>query len=810
VPLTASADGTHEGYTYTLADNKATITGYTGADATTITELDIPSSVTENGTSYPVTAIGGSGFATNVKVTTIKIPKTVETAALGVNNVPVSLQAFIVDALNPAYSSEEGVLFNKDKTILLACPQSKAGVYEVPEGVTTLAGTSIHRCKLLTGIKIPSSVKTIEGWALASSGFTSVDIPDSVTTIGARLFSGCASLTSFTLPESVTSIDSAGMFAGCTALTSITIPNIVTEIGARMFESCNGLTSITIPNHVTSIGEFAFMNCTNANLTSIEIPESVTHLDTGIIANDSQLTSITVKAANPTVTGTPFSNSTAKIWCYDSATLVKNSYNISARIIIMIDEPVLNITSPITLDLDGSDPTNDDKALLSVTGYEPAAQTETASDKGNSTPTLKGWTSSNDAAATVNATGSVLAKNPGTALITATINAHGGEKMASVPVTVLPATGAATKVLTVTNGTFAGTGSGAANNEFANGATVTIVAKDAPGGQVFDKWEITSSTGGSFVGETSPTAVFTMPDAAATVRATYKTLYTATVKNGTGAGSYAAGATVDISANAAPSGQVFDKWTSNDSVIFDNATSVDTTFTMPDNPVTVTANYKEESVTPPPPTTDTFSVTVTGGTDGANGTYAAGATVNITANAPASGKVFDTWTTSDGVTFASATSSTTSFVMPAKAVTVTATYKDEPVDPPVNPPAKAGWVYESGVWKFFKDGAAVTGWIHDGKAWYYLDSAGEMQTGWIYDQNKWYYLAGNGAMKTSWVKDAGSWYYLSGNGAMIASRWFKDTDGSWYYLSGNGKMLTGKQNIGGKAYTFKLNGAWVG
>jgi glucan-binding YG repeat protein len=444
---------------------------------------------------------------------------------------------------------------------------------------------------------------------------------------------------------------------------------------------------------------------------------------------------------------------------------------------------------------------------LSVTGYKPAAQTETDPSKGNHTPTIT-WSSSNEAAATVNGSGSVLAKAPGTALITATADAHGGDKTASVPVTVLPESGAATKVLTVTNGTFAGTGSGSGNNEFANNATVTIVAKDAPGGQVFDKWEITSSTGGSFVGETSPTAVFTMPDAAATVRATYKTLYTATVKNGTGTGSYAAGATVDISANAAPSGQVFDKWTSNDGVIFGNAMSSDTSFTMLAKPVTVTANYKDESVTPPPAPT-TYNVTVTGGTDGANGTYAAGATVNITANAPVSGKVFDTWTTTDGVTFASATSPATSFVMPAKAVTVVATYKDETTGP-VDPPAKAGWVYESGVWKFFKDGAAVTGWIHDGKAWYYLDSAGEMQTGWIYDQNKWYYLAGNGAMKTGWVKDNGSWYYLRGNGAMVAGTWLHDADGSWYYLSGNGKMLTGKHKIGGKAYTFKANGVWIG
>ncbi|MDR1068292.1 MAG: hypothetical protein LBL36_03485, partial [Clostridiales Family XIII bacterium] len=393
------------------------------------------------------------------------------------------------------------------------------------------------------------------------------------------------------------------------------------------------------------------------------------------------------------------------------------------------------------------------------------------------------------------------------------INAHGGEKTASIPVTVLPATDAATKVLTVKNGEFVGTGSGAANNQFAADAKITIVAKTAPSGQVFDKW--TGADAGSFADQTSPTTVFTMPDAAATVTATYKNVHTLTVVNGTGSGSYASGKSVPISANPAPSGQVFDKWTTSNGGSFANDTSADTTFTMPDDDVTITATYKDETVTPPPPTTDTFAVIVTGGTDGANGTYAAGATVNITANAPASGKVFDKWTSKDGVTFANENNAATSFVMPAKDVTVTATYKDEPVDPPVNPPvdpptADNGWVHANGVWKYFVDGVAKTGWIYDQSTWYYTNAAGEMQTGWVYDHNTWYYLAGNGAMKTGWVKDNGSWYYLAGNGAMVASKWFKDTDGSWYYLSGNGKMLTGKQKIGGKVYSFKTNGVWIG
>ena len=72
-----------------------------------------------------------------------------------------------------------------------------------------------------------------------------------------------------------------------------------------------------------------------------------------------------------------------------------------------------------------------------------------------------------------------------------------------------------------------------------------------------------------------------------------------------------------------------------------------------------------------------FAVTVTNGI--ANASLAKeNDVVTITANTPASGFVFDKWTTEDGVTFASETSVSTTFVMPAKAVAVSATYKPIP------------------------------------------------------------------------------------------------------------------------------------
>ena len=75
-------------------------------------------------------------------------------------------------------------------------------------------------------------------------------------------FSGCTGLTSIEIPNSVTSIGYAA-FDYCSGLTSVTIGNSVTSIGQYAFRGCSGLTSITIPSSVTSIDEDAFLECTN-------------------------------------------------------------------------------------------------------------------------------------------------------------------------------------------------------------------------------------------------------------------------------------------------------------------------------------------------------------------------------------------------------------------------------------------------------------------------------------------------------------------------------------------------------------------
>ncbi len=144
--------------------------------------------------------------------------------------------------------------------------------------------------------------------------------------------------------------------------------------------------------------------------------------------------------------------------------------------------------------------------------------------------------------------------------------------------------------------------------------------------------------------------------------------FSLTVNSGSGDGNYEAGTTVNISANTPPAGQIFDRWIGNVSGVA-NVNNASTTLTMPSSNITVTATYKVDN-------TPRFNLTVNNGSG--DGSYTAGTVVNISANTPPSGKIFDRWTGNvSGVT--NVNSASTTLTMPSSSVSVSATYKDIPI-----------------------------------------------------------------------------------------------------------------------------------
>ncbi|MEE0996007.1 MAG: leucine-rich repeat domain-containing protein [Paludibacteraceae bacterium] len=312
-------------------------------------DINIPASVTE---------IDGSAFEGCASLASIDIPANVtnivEYAFYGCKN----LASINVDDKNTTYASVDGVLYNKEKTILIQAPGKIQGKFTIPSGVTNIASGAFGSCEGLTGVEIPNTVTSISEFAFENcTGLTNLTIPSSVKYIDWKAFKGCENLDvvirnaeedvtvgsgalddcksvtwkiidesesplkfkiltdstaevtkencvegSVAIPSKVVidgktySVVSIATYAfkNCKGLTNITIPSSVVSIGDYAFQYCKGLTNITIPTSVVKIGTDAFAN---SGLTTIELPSSITSIGFGLFLGCSDLVSVKIPSS---------------------------------------------------------------------------------------------------------------------------------------------------------------------------------------------------------------------------------------------------------------------------------------------------------------------------------------------------------------------------------------------------------------------------------------------------------------------------------------------------------------------------------
>ena len=163
-----------------------------------------------------ITSIGENAFC-YTSITDITIPASVSAIQYSALEYIDTLERIYVDSGNTVYASDDsGVLFNKDKTVLISAPTKLQETYTVPTSVTWIYDNAFSGC---------SRLKTIN-W------------PDSVNTIGQVAFSGCTSLEYICIPSCVTVLDHY-LFNDCTNLSGIRIAENITSIGYLAFGNCN-------------------------------------------------------------------------------------------------------------------------------------------------------------------------------------------------------------------------------------------------------------------------------------------------------------------------------------------------------------------------------------------------------------------------------------------------------------------------------------------------------------------------------------------------------------------------------------------
>ena len=213
------------------------------------TSLTIPKEVTHGGVTYTVTGVEW------------------------VSTWGTTLQSVTVASDNEFLSSQNGVIFNKNKTELLWYPCGKPDTsYAVPASVISLEWCSFDEVAALSSVTLPNGLKRIADY----------------------VFCGCPNLTMLNLPSSLEFI---GDYSLCRIkVSSIVVPENITELGNSSLAECPELISVELPSTLTEIKWYAFKG-------------------------DHKLKTVTCKAANPPVItagqevfkGTPIASATLRV-----------------------------------------------------------------------------------------------------------------------------------------------------------------------------------------------------------------------------------------------------------------------------------------------------------------------------------------------------------------------------------------------------------------------------------------------------------------------------------------------------------------
>ena len=208
-----------------IPDSVTSIGDYAFDDCTSLSSLVIPEGVT---------SIGHCAFRGCYSLKSLVIPASVG----NIIGNPFSGWNGELKCLSPYFIYDNKVLFDKDKSKIIAFRDKNTTSYVIPDSVSCIEFGAFWKCYSLRSLVIPDSVSSIGYWAFWNCrSLTDIVIPDGVNSIGDRVFSGCCSLKSLVIPDSVSSI------------------------GESAFEDCGSLSSLVIPEGVTSIGHCAFRGC---------------------------------------------------------------------------------------------------------------------------------------------------------------------------------------------------------------------------------------------------------------------------------------------------------------------------------------------------------------------------------------------------------------------------------------------------------------------------------------------------------------------------------------------------------------------
>lgn len=228
-----------------------------------------------------VVSLGSGAFSGSERLTSVTLPATLATLAPGALSGCTNLAYVYVDENSSYFSSENGVLFDKDKTRLLFYSLNQpATSYTVPETVKVIDAGVFEGNVMLTSVIFNNAIEEIGSRAfygctnLGEVYFVQGGTADLV--IGASAFESCRNLR---LVSVLSSVDDE-------TIGNLNMPDNLKTIGARAFMNTNfGLMNTSLNEGLEEIGDRAFYGCDMLGMPSFTIPSTVTYIGASAFSN---------------------------------------------------------------------------------------------------------------------------------------------------------------------------------------------------------------------------------------------------------------------------------------------------------------------------------------------------------------------------------------------------------------------------------------------------------------------------------------------------------------------------------------------
>lgn len=300
-------------------NDEVTITGLIDINTTSIA---IPNTI--NG--RRVTKIAKTAFNSRASLVYVYIPSNVKVIEEGAFRGTNKLLSISVDSDNLYYTSENGILYTKNKDTLVCYPIKCGSTYSLPSSVKRIASYAFyyHRDGGIASINLNEGLEEIGDYAFyLNESMSSISFPSTLKTIGRGAFYGSSTSSednsyispqgvltnvnfneglktikefafvnqyfkdSFTLPSTVETIEPYA-FANCTAITKLTLPSGLKTLGGNAFAGCTGILETAVASGNTNYCAYdgiiysndmsTLVMCPSGRVEKVVIPEGVSSI----------------------------------------------------------------------------------------------------------------------------------------------------------------------------------------------------------------------------------------------------------------------------------------------------------------------------------------------------------------------------------------------------------------------------------------------------------------------------------------------------------------------------------------------------